>query len=103
MITSILQHPFRGAVILGVFLAGLLWLYIFQINILTTQVYNMGDQETYLEQLKEQSLLLEAQHLPSFSRAEMEELAQELRFERVQQISYLRVLGNTVAATTSTE
>ncbi len=97
--TFALQHPLKGAVLLGVLLAGLLWLYIFQVNALTAQVYHMGNQERHLEQLKEQSILLQAQHLPSFSRARMEELAKEMRFERVQEVSYFRVLGSNVATT----
>jgi len=95
------HHPTKGAVLLGTFLAGFLLLYIFQVNALTAQVYYMGDQEKRLGQLKEQSILFEAQHLPNFSRVRMEELAQEMQFERVQEVSYLRVLGSTVATTTN--
>jgi len=99
-----LQNPIKGAVLLlGAFLAGLLWLTIFQVNALTASVYRMGDQEKRLEQLKEQGILLEAQHLPSFTRERMEELAQEMQFERVQNISYLKVLGGIVAQNISQE
>ena len=97
------QNPTKGAVLLGAFLAGLLLLYIFQVNALTAQVYHMGDQEKRLGQLKEQSILFEAQRLPSFLRVSMEELAQEMQFERVKEVSYLRVLGSTVATTTNQE
>jgi hypothetical protein len=103
MIDFATQHPLRGVVLLGAFLAGLLALYIFQVNALTAQVYHIGDQEKQIGQLKEQSIHLEAQHLPSLSRTEMEELAQLLQFERVQGVSYLRVLGPAVAATTNQE
>ena len=95
------HHPAKGAVLLGAFLAGLLMLYIFQVNALTAQVYSMGDQEKRLGQLKEQSILSGTQHLPSFSRARMEELAQEMQFERVKGVSYLRILGSAVATTTN--
>ncbi|MCH7828452.1 hypothetical protein IH982_01110 [Patescibacteria group bacterium] len=103
MIAFATKPPVKGAVLLGVFLAGLLLLYIFQVNALTASVYHMGDQEKRLRQLKEQSILFKVQHLPSFSRARMEELAQEMHFERVQEVSYLRVLGPAVAATTNQE
>ena len=103
MIAFTTQHSIKGALLLGVFLAGLLLLYIFQVNALTASVYHMGDQEKRLGQLKEQSILSKVQHLPSFSRTRMEELAQEMQFERVQEISYLRVLGSTVAATINQE
>ncbi|MDP2735351.1 MAG: hypothetical protein Q8P12_04035 [bacterium] len=90
-------HPRKGAVLLGALLAGLLALYIFQVNALTAQVYLLGDQEKRLESLKEKSVLLEATRLPSFTRARMEELAERLRFERVREVSYLKVLGGSVA------
>ncbi|MDP4007328.1 MAG: hypothetical protein Q8P55_01915, partial [bacterium] len=89
-----------GAVLLGAFLAGLL---IFQMNALTAQVYSMADQEKRLEQLKEQGLLLESQHSLSLSRAQMEELANLLQFQRIREITYLRILGGSVARTTSQE
>lgn len=90
-------HPKKGAVLLGALLAGLLALYIFQVNALTAQVYRLGDQEKRLEVLREESVLLEAKRRPSFSRSHMEELAQRLQFERVQEVSYLRVLNSGVA------
>lgn len=99
MTALILEHPLKGTVLLGAFLAGLLTLYIFQVNALTAQVYHMGDQEKHLGQLKEQNLHL----VPSFTRTQMEELAQLLQFERVQKVSYLRVLGSAVAEATSQE
>lgn len=95
--------PTQGAVLLGVFLAGLLLLYIFQVNALTAQVYYMGDQEKRLEQLEEQSILPAVQHLPSLTRTGMEELAQLLQFQRVKEVSYLRVLGSSVARSTNQE
>lgn len=97
------QYLIRGAVLLGVFLAGLLLLYIFQVNALTAQVYHMGDLEKRLGQLSEQSILSGTQRLPSFSRTRMEELAQEMQFQRVQEVSYLRVLSPAVATTTNQE
>ena len=96
-------RPAKGVLLLGISLAGLLLLYIFQINALTAQVYHMGDQEKYLGQLKEQSIHLSANHLPSFTRAYMEELAAKMEFERVEQISYLKIVGSSVATTINQE
>jgi hypothetical protein len=93
------RHPQKGAVLLGAILAGLLSLSIFQMNALTALVYHMGDQEKRSEQLKESNLLLEAQQLPVLSRVQMEDLAQAREFERVKEVSYLRVLNATVATT----
>ena len=95
------QNSTKGAMLLGVFLAGLLLLYIFQVNALTQEVYHMGDQEKRLSQLKEQSILSGTKRLPSFSRVRMEELAQKMQFERVHEVSYLRVLSSSVATTTN--
>jgi len=88
---------------MGAFLAGLLSLTIIQMNAVTAQVYHMGDQEKQLVQLHEQSTLLEVQRLPSFSRTHMEELAQRMQFQRVQEISYLKVVNSSVARTTNQE
>ena len=98
-----MPHPKKEAVLLGAFLTGLLLLYIFQINALTASIYHIGDQEKRLGQLKEQTVYLQAQHLPSFTRTRMEKLAQEMQFERVQEISYLKVLGSSVATTINQE
>lgn len=103
MISFLTLHPTKGALLLGISLAGLLLLYIFQINALTSQVYHIGDQETYLEQLQEQGAYLGVQHLPSFSRDRMEELAEKMQFERVGQISYLKILSSSVATTINQE
>ena len=71
MTTFVLENPLKGLVLLAVFLAGLLWFTIFQMNALTALVYHMGDQEKRIEQLKDQSLTLEPQHLLSFSRTQI--------------------------------
>lgn len=103
MAVFVLAHPCKSAVFLGVFLAGLLLATIFQMNALTALVYHMGDQEKQVELLKDQGTNIGTQHLPSFSRIKMEALAKEMQFERVKQVSYLRVLGSSVAATTIQE
>jgi len=102
-ITSSMPHSKKGAVLLGAFLTGFLLLYIFQINALTASIYHLGDQEKRLDQLKEQTVYLQAQHLPSFTRIRMEKLAQEMQFVRVQEISYLKVLGSSVATIVNQE
>lgn len=84
-------------------MAGLLALYIFQVNAITAQVYLLSDQQEELESLKEQRISFKALRLPAMSRDHMEELASRLQFERVQTISYLRVLGGVVAQTTGQE
>ena len=81
----------------------LLFIYIVQINSLTARVYSIGDQEKRLNQLKEQRSYLKTQNLPSFTRENMEKLAQEMQLERVQNISYLKVLSSSVATTTNQE
>ena len=103
MITSFNLHPTKKILLLGVFLSGLLLLYIFQINTLTASVYSIGDQEKRLNQLKEQSSYRKTQDPPSFTRVHMEKLAQEMQLERVQNISYLNVLSLSVATTTNQE
>ncbi|OHA71117.1 MAG: hypothetical protein A3D64_03150 [Candidatus Wildermuthbacteria bacterium RIFCSPHIGHO2_02_FULL_49_9] len=103
MIAFTLHHPFKGTALLGVFLAGLLGLCVFQLNTLTASVYSLGDQEERLDELKAQGLLLQAQHLPNLSRARMEQLAHAMQLERVQKVSYLRVLGGAVAQNTGKE
>lgn len=97
MIKFVAEHSFKRTALFGVFLAGLLGICIFQVNALTSMVYSIGDQEELIEQLKEQSIFSRSLNLPSFSRVEMEELAKEMQLERVKEVSYLRVLGSTVA------
>ena len=103
MITFSNLYPTKRILLLGVFLSGLLLLYIFQINALTASVYSIGDQEKRLDQLKEQSSYRKTQDFPNFTRAHMEKLAQEMQLERVQTISYLNVLSTSVATTTNQE
>ena len=103
MITSLKLYRIKGVLIPGALLAMLLFIYIFQINSLTARVYSIGDQEKRLNQLKEQRSYLRTQNFPSFTRASMEELAQEMQLERVQSISYLKVLSSSVATTTNQE
>lgn len=101
MMTFPLHHPLRGAMLLGAFLAGLFGITIFQVNALTSSVYGIGDQQRRVEQLQEQAFSLEKGHTQSLSRARMQEAAELLGFERVQSVSYLKVLGSAVAASTS--
>ena len=103
MITSFKLYRIKRVLIPGVLLAMLLFIYIFQINSLTARVYSIGDQEKRLNQLKEQRNYLKTQSLPSFTRENMEKLAQEMQLERVQNISYLKVLSSSVATTTNQE
>ena len=103
MITSLKLYRIKGVLIPGALLAMLLFIYIFQINSLTARVYSIGDQEKRLDQLQEQDSYRKTQQFPNFTRAHMEKLAQEMQLERVQNISYLKVLGSSVATTTNQE
>tara|TARA_Y100000310_G_scaffold345070_1_gene461590 strand:+ start:8532 stop:8849 length:318 start_codon:yes stop_codon:yes gene_type:complete len=88
--------------LLGALLVGmLLMLYIFQVNFLTAKVYGIQDQESALEHLKEGSRALEGRHLQSLSAKHMAALALHMRFERIQEITYLRIPASTVAQTTN--
>ena len=103
MITFFKLHLAKRTLLLGALLAGLLLFYIFQINALTASVYSIGDQEKRLAQLQEQDSYRKTQQFPNFTRAHMEKLAQEMQLERVQNISYVKVLGSSVATTTNQE
>ena len=73
--------------------------YIFQVNSLTALVYHVADQERKIQQLKEDNASLQIHAQQPLSIKDLETLARQLDFEKVRSISYVKVLGGSVAQT----
>ena len=84
----------------GIILGSLLGLYIFQINSVTENIYAMEIQEQIVAELREKSNAMEFKHLRSSTRENMESMAQDLKFERVKKVTYLKTSAPAVAQST---
>ncbi|HZX49599.1 MAG TPA: hypothetical protein VFE94_00410 [Candidatus Paceibacterota bacterium] len=80
-------------------IAGLLvGMYVFQLNALTALAYHIADQEQLATQLKQDVTQLEIRARHTFSLNDLEELAQNMQFEKITNISYLKIPTGGVAA-----
>ena len=77
--------------------AAFLAMYILQLNALTALAYHIADHEDQLQQFKEDHVNLQAQVRQSTTLSDLENLASQLQFEKITNISYVRVLDTTVA------
>lgn len=92
-------HEHKGILL---FLAGaglfiLAFLYVLQINAVTGAVYLLGDLEKTFKELRTNIQGLQTGKEIHLSHQRMEELAKMLNFERVSEITYLEILGESVA------
>lgn len=71
--------------------------YIFQVSAMTKTAYTIGDREKSVEALQEQVRALEAGNTQGDYSKNISTLAERLRFEKIEGISYLRVLDQTVS------
>jgi len=83
-----------GGLILSALLVGL---YIFQLNYLTTLAYHIAEQEEELLQSKYRTSALQAEAFQSFSLKDLEQLASESNFEKIDKVTYLKVSAGPVA------
>lgn len=81
----------------GILLGSLLALYIFQVNNVTQQVYAIETQEQKVSELREKANALEFKRLRASTRENMESMAQDLNFERVARVTYLKTAPAMVA------
>ena len=78
-------------------LLSLLSLYVFQVNSLTTLAYFAKNQETKLTKIAEESTGLETLHRAHFGVVSLEQLAKNLRFEKISKMTYIHILTGSVA------
>lgn len=75
----------------------LLFLYVLQINFLTQSAYRIAEQELAIVHLIEANNILKIRGVQTLSFQTLEELAQELSFEKVNRIGYIKILNSAVA------
>lgn len=83
-----------------VWILGLAGLYIFQVTALTRTAFSLGSSEQRVKTLQSQIRTLEARAGQSRS-AELSLLAGTLSFEKIQNISYVRLIHQAVAQNTA--
>ena len=75
----------------------LIGLYIFQVNSLTALAYRAAQKEQQLFQLKQANAELQYRAHQAVSFKDLEQLAKQRNFERVNSITYLRIFAGGVA------
>jgi len=84
--------------IFGIALSALLvGLYIFQLNYLTQLAYHIAETEEQLSELKYGNATLQAQTFQAISLKDMETLAAEKNFRKVDKVTYVQVSAGPVA------
>ena len=82
---------------LGVLACALSLMYIVQINKLVELTYQTAEYEESVRALGKETAGLEQLSGKVFSIPQLEQMAQQLRFERVGAVSYVKIGGGTVA------
>lgn len=86
--------------ILTLALAGVFgFLYVLQVNALTAQAYHMGEYEATKLELADRSNTLEAEAVRILAMKDLEDLARQMNFEKVRDISYVKITEPAVAST----
>ena len=75
------------------------FLYILQVNALTSQAYHIGEYEATKQQLLDHAKVLEANAIRILAMKNLEYLASFMNFEKAHDISYLKITEPAVAAT----
>ena len=75
------------------------FLYILQVNALTSQAYHIGEYEATRQQLSSNAKMLEANALRILALKNLEDLAAVMNFEKAHDISYVKIMEPAVAAT----
>lgn len=97
IVSTLFSHK-KLVLALGLILSGILvGLYIIQLNHLTQLAYLIAHQEEQINQLKYENAALQAKTFDAVSLRDLEQLAQERQFEKVQQITYVRATTGPVA------
>ncbi|MEK7542369.1 MAG: hypothetical protein AAB524_01575 [Patescibacteria group bacterium] len=83
---------------LGLLLPGfLIFLYIFQLNSLTTSAWRIAEIEQQLTQLKHENTALQIKAYQTMPVLQLQELARLRNFEKITSITYLRLPSGLVA------
>ena len=70
--------------------------YVFQVNALTQETYLIENYQEEITSYSQESSSLEYKFLQNNSFFEVENIAQELDFEKPQRVSYIEVMGSEV-------
>ena len=75
----------------------LIGLYMFQLNSLTTLAWQIAESEDFLTQLKHENTALEQKAYQALTRRDLERIAKEREFVKINSVTYLRLGGGLVA------
>ena len=75
----------------------LIGFYIFQLNSLTTLTWQIAESEDFLTQLKHGNTSLEQRAYQALTRRDLERIAKEREFVKINSVTYLRLGGGLVA------
>ena len=97
---NILTFPSYSKIVwaLGITFAILLFsLYIVQVNLLTQSAYLISDLETQSKHLSTRNQMLATEYMQNMPRRNLDELAEQLQFEKITTVSYIKVIDSAVA------
>lgn len=77
------------------------FLYVLQVNALTSQAYYMGEYENAKQQLGDHNKVLEASAIRILSMKNLEDLATSMNFEKAHDISYVKMAEPAVASSSA--
>ena len=83
-----------SGLLLSSFLIGF---YIFQVNSLTTLAWRAAETEDFLTQLKQENTTLEQKAYQALPLRDLERIAKERQFVKINSVTYLRSGGGLVA------
>lgn len=83
-----------SSLLLSSFLIGF---YIFQLNSLTTLAYRIAETEDFLTQIKHENTALQQKAYQALSLRDLERIARERQFVKINSVTYLRLGGGLVA------
>jgi hypothetical protein len=83
-----------SSLLLSCFLIGF---YIFQLNSLTTLAWRVAETEDFLTQLKHENTALQQKTYQALSQGDLERIARERRFVKINSVTYLQAAGGPVA------
>ncbi len=81
---------FSGLLLVAIFA------YVFQVSALTQETYLIENYQEKINSYSQESSSLEYEFLQSNSFFEVENIAEELDFEKAQRVSYIEVMGSEV-------
>lgn len=75
----------------------LLALYVIQVNLVTQSAYLISDLETQTKRLSATNQILATEYMQNMPLRNLDELAEQLQFEKINSVSYIKVIDSAVA------